>query len=344
MAPSLVRSLIIGDPHTTREELVDCEGLFQAAYEAILEHRPQVVIIMGDLYNSHDSVSVKNQEFNIRWLKRFKEAPGVLEVIVLRGNHDQSVPNEAYPHALLAHTNVTVVDRPMALPILPGVAAMPYYSDPAEFLVEAERLAADGYHTLLCHQTFDGSKYENGFYAKDGVRPDQVPFARIISGHIHTPQKVGKVFFPGAPRWRTQADANIDRHLWVFDHCGDKLKVVAKVATDTYCARIWKYEDRPEAPVTALDALTPERLKTDRIHINVFGPDPTYVREREAELKAKYGALTRGYPDRAAQLEVSEAMGIDNAFDKFTSHFVPPNGTPLDFLAKTVGERLAACV
>jgi hypothetical protein len=42
-------------------------------------------------------------------------------------------------------------------------------------------------HEVVCHATFNGARYENGFYAKEALDPDAVPQKRIISGHIHTP-------------------------------------------------------------------------------------------------------------------------------------------------------------
>jgi DNA repair exonuclease SbcCD nuclease subunit len=62
---------------------------------------------------------------------------------------------------------------------------------------------------LFCHQTFDGSQLENGFYAPEGANPDCVKhLSRVIVGHIHSSQSVGEnIWYPGTPFQQSFSEA-----------------------------------------------------------------------------------------------------------------------------------------
>ncbi len=328
------RSLIVGDVHATPGELDDCEALLKLVHQTVVDNLVTTVVFMGDQYNTHDVMNSRVMEFWQRWFRVLNEH---CHVVALRGNHDQVTPTQLYPHSMLAHPDINVIDISGEITI-PGCVGMGFHHSTEDFLAEANRLAAAHPEatTLFCHQTFQGATYENSFYAKDGIDLSLVPFKRVISGHIHTPQKVGKVCYVGAPRWRTRSDANIDRHIWMFDHdmAGGGLKLVSKVSTGDVCKRIWVLEDRPEAPVQ-LDVAA-----KDEVRIDVYGPNDKYVREREAELKAQFRAKTRGFPDKQRRVAVSESEGVDKSFGRFVDAFNPPNGTSREVLTQMLGARL----
>jgi DNA repair exonuclease SbcCD nuclease subunit len=332
------RSLVVGDPHVTPEEKDDCEKLLGLVERVASEEKVDVTIFTGDHYNNHDTVSTKVIEFWQRW--HFTLKGKCKEVVVLKGNHDQTDPRTAFPHALLSHPEVFVVDGPKLLPFMgEGVVALPYYFDNEEFMWNARRLneVYPAAHTLFCHATFQGAQYENGFFAKDGIDISQVPFKHVFSGHIHTPSKVGKAIYFGAPRARTRSDANIERYIYVLEHDGVSSRFVKRIRTGPVCRRLWSFKDYPEAPINPHEH-TPGK---DTLWVDVFGPDEKYVRDREAFLKATFGAETRGFPDRIKRSTISESEGIENAFQKFASDFVPPNGTSKELLFNMVEERLA---
>jgi len=49
----------------------------------------------------------------------------------------------------------------------------------------------------LCHQTFDGAKFSEGFYTTDGIDSSLIKTDLIISGHIHIEQRWANVYYPG---------------------------------------------------------------------------------------------------------------------------------------------------
>jgi len=62
-----------------------------------------------------------------------------------------------------------------------GVHALSFHKDEDQFLSKLK-----SGKILFCHQTFDGAKFENGFYAPDGFDFSGIKYEKIISGHIHT--------------------------------------------------------------------------------------------------------------------------------------------------------------
>jgi DNA repair exonuclease len=333
-------NLVIGDVHVTPGELEDCEALFGLIEKTIKEEQPTAITFMGDQYHNHSIVDVRCMEFWKRWLDRLEKVDEMGRFFfLLVGNHDQVSPTCSYPHALLSHYRDfhIVVDK---LVSNDGLAFLPYFHDPKEFMANVSELAkrTPQVHTLFCHQTITGAKYETGFYVKDAVDAGALPFKHVISGHIHTPQTVGnKVLYVGSPRWRILSDAGHNRYIWIFEHTEEGTKLKKKIPTDTVCRRIYRYIDsEKEQAIIAV----PEDLKhLADIRVDVYGTGD-YIAKRAIELKASCGARCRGFPERTKLSQVSEAEGISVAFDRFSSKFEAPNKTPLELLTATVQERL----
>lgn len=327
-------NLVVGDVHAIPNELGDCEALLGLVEKTVQEEHVNTITFMGDQYHNHSIIDVRCIEFWKRWIDKLS---GQANVILIVGNHDQVTPTCSYPHALLCHSGVAVVDKPW--PTALGFACLPYYHNPEEFLEKATELSKDpSFNTLFCHQTITGAKYESGFYAKDSVECDKIPFKHVISGHIHTPQIVGnKVLFVGSCRWRILSDAGSNRYLWVFEHTMEDTKLKKKIPTDTVCRRIYRYIDTEKEP--AIIDIPEEKKALADIRVDVYG-SPSFISERAIELKASFGARCRGFPERIKVSQVSEAEGVALAFDRFSSKFEPPNKTPLDLLKNTIQERL----
>jgi DNA repair exonuclease SbcCD nuclease subunit len=326
-----MKILLVGDVHSNPDELQDCETLLDLVEVTAFMEQVDAVVFMGDLYNTHDIVNVRCIEF---WNRRFRSLKSkVKEVFALVGNHDQVTPTKAFPHSLVAHQDlIKVVDKPGIFlgTKLDGVAMIPYTHSPQEFVAAANDV---GGKILLCHQTFQGATYENGFYAKDAVETKDIPHPVVFSGHIHSPQKISQVQYIGAPRWRTRSDANLDRHLWIVNTSTGKVE--SKVPTDG-CRRIHVFTDTPEAPLMVVGYKSGDRLLVD-----VYGKDAKTVRDRESYIKTAYpGAITRGFPDKAKVSAVSESEGISVAFKKFSESYNPPLGTSRQTLYQMLESRL----
>jgi DNA repair exonuclease SbcCD nuclease subunit len=336
------RYLLIGDPHVTPRELEDCQKLADLIVEQATIKKVEGVIFLGDLYHANSIVHTPAIEFWNNLFKRLLDlSPPTdedFEVYSLVGNHDQFSPTIRDPHALIVHKegllDNVIIDRPTFVFDL-GVAFMPYYADPDEFLKQALLLKErnPNLSTLICHQTFNGAKFNEGFYAKDSVDPSKVPF-NIISGHIHSEHTFGNVWYPGSPRWRTLNDANQNKYIYVIDFKTKGWTLESSISTAGICKKIALYEDSAEEPctITELDA---------DIRVKIYGT-PDYLQSRVLELKAKYKAKCATFVTRTKTAKISEQDGINESFNKYSASFSPPNKTPINLLETEVKDRLNA--
>ncbi len=219
-----MKVLRIGDPHIKPSNLEEAEAWMHFINDKILELRPDRVEILGDLFHTHSIVRLEVLEFWDAWLDVLTTHDGV-DFYVLVGNHDKSTTDEFSFTAIsvfkwMRKKNLKIVE----IARVDGIYAyMPYYHDPAKF-IEIANNCADKYgaKVLVCHQTFDGSQYENGFYAPDGIDASKIHFDLIISGHIHMRQDLQKdgkrILYPGTSKWDSDADANEDKGIWLYEH------------------------------------------------------------------------------------------------------------------------------
>ncbi len=322
------RYLFVGDPHVTPDDLNDAKALCKLILDTA-ERERATVILAGDLYHTH---AIIHADVQLLWWSFFAECQKRdIEAIALKGNHDAPGVEGSLATSLIAH----VEQATMVLwrPLMHNNIVFCPYTTAAKLVEWSAQYAHAG--TLICHQTFDGSHYENGFFAGDGVEPNLIKQKRIISGHIHTPQEFFKVWYPGAPRWRTLGDANVDRAIWIleFDDGGNLMKR-EPIDTGTVCRRIFSVEDTPARPFDT----TQRPAAKDLLHVEIRGPQD-WLDERRPLFEG--WARVRGVrTDGHNAVKVRESEGVGVAFDKYTDAFVPRYGTDRAELKKMVKERL----
>lgn len=193
--------------------------------EKILELQPDRIEIMGDLFHTHSIIRLEILEFWVEWIDVLLTHGK--EIIVLIGNHDRASTDEFAPSFELAFRkyrdrNLKIVTNPRTEGLFAYVS---WYHDHEKFIDVANNCALPQYggaKVLVCHQTFDGSRYENGFFAPDGIDAKRLNYDFIISGHIHSRQDIQKdgkrILYPGTPKWDTVSDANEEKGIWLHEH------------------------------------------------------------------------------------------------------------------------------
>jgi DNA repair exonuclease SbcCD nuclease subunit len=302
-----MKKLFIGDPHVLVNEIEDCERLFDLVEKVIMEHSgTDAVVITGDLFHNHSLVHVEVMKF---WNDRFTRLQARdIKVIAMPGNHDMPGISDSKAHALLPFKNmINVCDSPT---LFDNVLYMPFMLDKNEFIKTANLFNVN---TLVCHQTFNGAKY-GGFEVPEGIDLDALNCKSIISGHIHTEQTFGKVYYIGSPRWRTLQDANINKYIWIieFDSEGNILSK-SPISTEDTCKKIRFLTDAYENELEDVFV-----GKNEEVRIDIKGP-----RDWVESRKKKYDSnikLRIFYTDRN-NVEVRESEGIGVAFKKYLDNF-----------------------
>lgn len=309
----MTKDLVVGDLHATPDELGDVKACLDLVRHVASENDVDRIVFLGDLHHTFSITNVKVVAMYREWFKSMKgRGP---EIWALVGNHDMPGNGTQYPHALIAYEDlIRVVDTPQMT--APGESTMflPYFADPNLFHKAIGGLEPN---LIYCHQEFNGCMYDNGFYAPHGADPEkmQVP---VISGHIHTPQELGKVTYIGSPRWRTLSDANIARHLAIVVDG----EIVKLVPTGDRLKRIWssKLVEGEE------NVMLPSYNEKDEFRIFIDG-SPDYVKANLTLVKHNWPSCRISTSIRSGKVRVRESDGIDVAFRTFAKSFKAKNGT-----------------
>lgn len=256
-----MKVLRIGDPHVKVSNLEESEKLLSFVLEQAKLHKVDQIEILGDLFHTHAILRLEVLESWNRWLWALSQE---VFTLVLVGNHDQSGNHFSDSHALSVFTalnpdKLLIVDRPA---LINKIGYLPYIHDNAKFIAEANTLVGLGARAIVSHTTYQGSQYENGFYAPDGVDPVSINAPLLISGHIHSRQRFKtstgqEVIYPGTARWDTSSDANQPKGLWLVEHDTDGMIVkeefldTSKVCTPIIAITLTESQDIPAWPAGA---------------------------------------------------------------------------------------------
>lgn len=324
----MYKTLIVGDPHAELTSLDEMSRLVDFIAEKGKEKEIDEFIFLGDLFHTHSVIHLPILEF---WKKAFDKLTQIAPVLTLVGNHDKSGVKGSNANSMMLYDNITVVEDFL---VKNNILFIGYMADHIGFVDLCNALP--GVNTVICHQTFDGSKYENGFYAKDGIDQKLIPQRTIISGHIHTPQVIGKVIYPGAPRWRTISDANIDRYVWYYEFKQNgSPNEIARFPTNTACSPIYHYKDLEDSPLIYIDE---EKVKNARLTVDIHGSQE-YI-NRKINKYEELGFRVRTFPTRSFKSEIKESEGMGIAINKFLNTFKPAKGTSNERLIQLVKERI----
>lgn len=300
--------------------------------DTILRTKPDITVFLGDQHHNHSIVHVEVMAF---WREHFKTLSG--PVIALVGNHDKGPGSDA--HAMSAYdglVNATghklkIVSSPT---MIDGVLFLPYMERAA--FVEA--CNAHPVPVAVAHQSFDGSKYESGFFAEDGVNLDDCHSQRLfVSGHIHSHQAIqgtrSKVLYPGSPRWCNLNDANVHKHLVLAD-------------IDIHNGRVFSWDELSVAecctPIAFLTETPDSIVSVDVSKVNATielkGP-AQWISSRIPYWKGK--AKIRTVPTDTHRIVVRESSGIGTAISDFIDNYTPKSHlVDVHELRKTAKERL----
>lgn len=219
-----MKIVAIGDPHITNN-FDDFDKVLSKA----LEQSPDLIVILGDLFHTHSTIKADVLHY---WVKTIKELSRRVKVAILRGNHDaphdRSSYNKMGPVKFLSEIewgpNVIVANEPIAFNMSnANLLLLPFFYEEEDLNKAVESLdLQSSVDYVFCHQTFDGGKYDNGFYAPDAFSGDFLKSklsneGLIISGHLHSRQELGKVIYVGSPLWLSRSDTDSDKFILLID-------------------------------------------------------------------------------------------------------------------------------
>jgi DNA repair exonuclease SbcCD nuclease subunit len=192
--------LLLSDLHLTENPLDDYRwGIFDWCVRICKFYRCHYVFILGDLTQEKDYHSSLLVNRIVGQLLDVVRKANLVQMFVLRGNHDGINPKVPYFRFLDFIDRISFVHEPR----LVTIDETPFLMLPHSRTPEKDwpqYLEKLDYAFLMLHATVHGAVSESGMKL-DGVSSDMFKEtgARIYSGDIHVPQKIGKVEYVGAP-------------------------------------------------------------------------------------------------------------------------------------------------
>ncbi len=200
----MMKILIIGDPHFMINNVIQTDQLYSETVRILDEHKPNVVVVLGDTLHTHEKISISPLVRATSFLSMIKNK--VDKLIILIGNHDrinnQDFLSDNHPFIALKDWDKTIiVDKVKMIEINKFKFICVPYVFPGKF---EEALLTEGYSLLndslkninfiFAHQEFRGAI----FGEKGDIYPLTAPFC--ISGHIHEYRVLQEnVLYPGTP-------------------------------------------------------------------------------------------------------------------------------------------------
>lgn len=158
-------------------------------------HRARRVLLLGDLTEAKSGHSAELVNRLVDAIAALAErAP----IYLLKGNHDylnEDIPFFRYTQHL---PRVRWINEPTQFKLrgLGDCLFLPFSRSPEE---EWKPWLSEPRDWYFCHQTFDGAIGENNQRINGTPRSIFPRGARVVSGDIHGPQKIGCVTYTGAP-------------------------------------------------------------------------------------------------------------------------------------------------
>jgi hypothetical protein len=291
---------------------------------------------MGDQYNDMGTVSL---QVDYLWRQYLSDLSKVVSITCLVGNHDMT--GDGIYNAMASHgsKNIQVVgDSPSIVShperqngiVYPNpVYAIGFIRNSDQFVASVNAAVTDS-SILLCHQEFEGSQYENGFYAPHGVLPSAIRSKMIISGHIHMAQSFANVTYVGAPRYINRSDCNTSKYIWVLDSDLCRLEPVSPPEGVLVKYRSIIIKEGGSVPDIDNSAYV-------KNFIDIYGSD-TYI-QKTLRLVPE-GSVIRTFPNKVqAQTTVSENKGVKASMEDYLVKFCEDKGVDKP-LAKIISERV----
>lgn len=202
-----IRTLVVGDPHLQVQKIEDGRKFIEKLYVLAKDH--EMLVILGDLF--HTFAVVRSEVLSL-WNEFFHHIHNRMTVVALVGNHDYSGQSGG-SHALEVFKNrINVVDQ---LGSFAGIHYLPFYRDNAVFESHCKSLPKES--VLFCHQSFTGAAFDNGYFDPNGANTDCVKhLGAVISGHIHTRQTIGNIWYPGTPFQHNFSEAGQEKRVFTI--------------------------------------------------------------------------------------------------------------------------------
>ena len=188
-------------------------------FPALEEHGVEVVVHMGDAFDSRKSIDYQS----LQWAKRVVfDRLKDYKVHMIVGNHDTYFKNTNEvnsPGLLLSdYNNISVYDQPTEVNVGGlNILFLPWINADNE-KVSIETIKKTNCRVSMGHLELSGFRVNRQIIMEDGMDSKLFDkFEKVFSGHYHTRSDNGKIFYLGNPYEMYWNDVNDTRGFHIFD-------------------------------------------------------------------------------------------------------------------------------
>lgn len=197
-----VTALIIGDPHFKVSNIRETDGMVEAIIKVANERKPDIIVVLGDILDRHETIHVSPLSRSIDFLRRLME---IAPTYVLIGNHDlknnrQFLSNE-HPFVGLKYwgPRMNIIDITTLVVIKQKTFVFVPYVPPGRF-IEALQVCPEWTNAtcIFGHQEFKGAQMGAIISIEGDDWSLNNPY--VVTGHIHDYQEPQvNILYTGTP-------------------------------------------------------------------------------------------------------------------------------------------------
>lgn len=276
---SPVTALVIGDPHFKVANVRETDGMVDAIIRTAIDRHPDIIVVLGDILDRHETVHVSPLTRAIKFLGRLKE---IAPTFVLIGNHDlknnRQFLSDEHPFSALKFWggNMTIVDSTTLVNIKDQTFVFVPYVPPGRF--EEALNKCQGWESSSCifgHQEFKGAQMGAIISIEGDEWPLTYPY--VVTGHIHDYQEPQvNILYTGTPIQHAFGDRH-DKTISYFkyyssnerDHERIDLGLPRKHIIRITCADVSTYVPQQNMELKIIISGTSGEIKAIMKHPNI---------------------------------------------------------------------------
>jgi hypothetical protein len=224
-------SIITADLHFDEKIVKEGLPLKLATFieEQRILHKSQVLFILGDFFDKHLDPQRRIRFIVLDAIAEFFHTMQFDEIIILKGNHDESFISFHNLKILTLDSRVKIIDTPSILnfPNMPKIFAIPFYKEHEVFYSALDQAPEEC--IVFMHQAINGFRLNAKKVCDMGINIKK-KFPVVISGDFHDHQSIGSVIYVGSP-YQTARNESPDKYLLCLSEGNlDAIKIPSSVS------------------------------------------------------------------------------------------------------------------
>lgn len=194
-----------------------------------IAHRCELMLNTGDLFHDRKSLTIPTLQYTF---KTMTQACNIIGWISLKGNHDLFDKLGEYSSLSIfeeidGFSMAVEEDEEYGVFLFDDVAlfALDWQDSPQKFREVMKKICTEAgnlthkHKILICHTEPKGSSTPAGYEFHDGMDLSAAEeiFNHIFIGHVHKPQRLGKITIPGCPYHQDTGDIGDEKGFWIYD-------------------------------------------------------------------------------------------------------------------------------